>query len=138
VIDIRIAFWAKRRKNIVSNPGLEDFEVMGGFREKNEPRAVTARREFSEESGGMTAGEEFEVSMRRGCINRAINLVANENEGLATFAFFASDEQFRQFEELGDHPIMSWMEAMMSRCVITKASVLDLVAWVKQTYPTAL
>lgn len=138
VINIRIAFWAKRRKNIVSNDGLIDFEAMGGFREKNEARAVTARREFTEESGGMAAGEEFEVSMRRGCINRALNLVASENEGIATFGFFASDEQFKEFEQSGDHPVLSWMEAMMSRCVITKAAVLDLVAWVKQSYPTAL
>jgi hypothetical protein len=39
---------------------------------------------------------------------------------------------------MGDHPTMSWFEAIMSRCEITKASVLDLVAWVKRNYKTAL
>lgn len=137
VIDIRIAFWAKRRKTIVSDPSFMDFEAMGGFREKSEPRAITARREHHEESG-ITAGEEFEVSMRRGCINRAINFLGSENEGVSTFAYLATEEQFEEFEASGDHPVMSWLEAVMSRCEITKASVLDLVVWVKRTYKTAL
>jgi hypothetical protein len=138
VTDIRIAFWAKARRNIVSDSGFIDFEAMGGFRDKGETPAQTAVREHSEESGGMQAGEEFEASLRRGCIDRAVVYLAHEKEGVSTFAYLASDEQMTEFERTGDHPVMSWMEAVMSRCEITKASVLDLIAWVKRNYETAL
>jgi hypothetical protein len=138
VTDIKIAFWAKKRRTIVSDEGMLDFEAMGGFREKGETPAQTAAREFTEESGGMKVGEDFEASLRRGCTDRAVVYLAHEKEGVATFAFLASDEQMAEFERMGDHPVMSWMEAVMSRCEITKASVLDLVAWVKRNHKTAL
>jgi hypothetical protein len=138
VVDVEVVFWEKDRGNIASAPDQIDFEAIGGFQDPGESAEQTAKREHSEESGGIEAGAIREVSVRRSAADRATRVLLNEEEGIATFAYEATDEQLAAFEASGDHPIMSWRKARRSRCHITKGCVFDLVADISDEYETAL